>query len=115
MWKIYFALWVEGMARRQGTSIELARNYLAHADGDTWQDDLARYFSGRIDGAELERRAQNNGQKVEADFYAGLKLFGDGKRDLADPLLRKVIDSKLMGFFEYPMARVLLAEKPAGR
>jgi tetratricopeptide (TPR) repeat protein len=115
MWKIYFALWVEGMARRQGRSIELARNYLSHADGDTWQDDLARYFSGRIDGAELERRAQNNGQKVEADFYAGLRLLGDGKRGQADPLLRKVIDSKLMGFFEYPMARVLLAEKPAGR
>jgi tetratricopeptide (TPR) repeat protein len=113
MWKIYFALWVEGMARRQGSSVELARNYLAHADGDTWQDDLARYFSGRIDAAELRRRAQSNGQRVEADFYDGLKLLGDGKRDQAEPLLRKVIDSKLMGFFEYPMARVLLAEKPA--
>ena len=115
MWKIYFALWVEGMARRQGKSVELARNYLAHADGDTWQDELARFFSGRIDAPELTRRAQNAGQKVEADFYAGLRLLGDGKRDLANPLFQKVIDSKLMGFFEYPMARVLLAEKPVSR
>jgi tetratricopeptide (TPR) repeat protein len=111
MWKIYFALWVEGMARRQGKSVELARNYLAHADGETWQDDLARFFSGRIDAAELTRRVRNPGQKVEADFYAGLRLLGDGKRDLAKPLLQRVIDSRLMGFFEYPMARALLAEK----
>ncbi|MCK9462682.1 MAG: tetratricopeptide repeat protein [Proteobacteria bacterium] len=115
MWKIYFALWIDGLARRQGRTNELARNYLAHADGDTWQDDLARHLSGRIDAAELRRRAGNNGQRVEADFYAGLRLLGDGKGDLARPLFERVIDSKLMGFFEYPMARVLLAEKSAGR
>jgi tetratricopeptide (TPR) repeat protein len=113
MWKIYFALWVEGLAQRRGTSVELARNYLASADGDTWQDDLARFFSGRIDAAELRRRAQNAGQEVEADFYAGLKLLGDGRRDLAAPLFEKVIASRLMGFFEYPMARELLAERSA--
>ena len=109
MWKIYFALWVEGLARRQGKSDELARNYLAHADGDTWQDELARFASARIDAAELRRRAQNDGQRVEADFYVGLQLLGDGKPELARPLFEKVISSDMMGFFEYPMARTLLA------
>jgi len=115
MWKIYFALWVEGMARRQGKSIELARNYLAHADGDAWQDDLARFWSGRIDADELKRRAKSTGQQVEADFYTALRLLGDGKRDLAVPLLERVVASDLMGFFEYPMARGILAEKPAAK
>jgi tetratricopeptide (TPR) repeat protein len=109
MWKIYFALWVEGLARRQGKSVELARNYLAHADADTWQDELARYASGRIDADELRRRAANEGQRVEADFYVGLKLLGDGRPDDAKPLFEKVIASDLMGFFEYPMARALLS------
>lgn len=108
MWKIYFALWVEGLARREGRSVELARNYLAHADADTWQDDLARFASGRIDAEELGRRAANPGQRVEADFYVGLRLLGEGRAADARPRLEKVIASGLMGFFEYPMARALL-------
>jgi tetratricopeptide (TPR) repeat protein len=109
MWKIYFALWVDGLARRQGKTVELARNYLAHADGDTWQDDLARFASARIGADELRKRAQNDGQRVEADFYVGLSLLGEGKPELARPLFEKVIASDMMGFFEYPMARALLA------
>ena len=92
--------------------MELAKNYLAHADADTWQDDLARYASGRIDAAELQRRAANEGQRVEADFYAGLKLLGDGRPADAKPLLEKVIASDLMGFFEYAMAQELVKTLP---
>ena len=109
MWKIYFSLWMEGFSRRKsGKSFDLARGYLEQSDGKSWQDDLARFFSGRITADKLRGRAANVGQNVETDFYVSVKLLSDGKKSDATPLLRKVLDSDLMGFFEYPMARALL-------
>ncbi len=111
MWKIYFSLWMEGFSRRKsGKSFDLARGYLEQSDGKSWQDDLARFFSGRITADKLRGRAANVGQNVETDFYVSVKLLSDGKKSAATPLLHKVLESDLMGFFEYPMARALLAK-----
>ncbi len=111
MWKIYYALWVDGLSRRMGKGpFELASGYLAQSGGDTWQDDLARHYSGRLDDVKLRKKITNKGQEVEADFYTALKLLGDGKRADALPLLKKVVESDLMGFFEYKMAREMLVE-----
>ena len=109
MWKIYFSLWMEGFSRRKsGKSFDLARGYLEQSDGKSWQDELARFFSGRITADKLRGRAANVGQNVETDFYVSVMLLSNGKKSDATPLLRKVLDSDLMGFFEYPMARALL-------
>lgn len=111
MWKIYYGLWVDGLSRRMGKGPHgLAHAYLEQSDGDTWQDDLARYYTGRITLKELRGKARNKGQEVEVDFYSGLRLLGEGKTGEARPLLEKVVASDLMGFFEYRMARALLGQ-----
>jgi len=109
MWKIYYSLWVEGLAqRRDEKSIDLARGYLEQSAGKSWQDELARYFSGRITYEALKKKAANIGQEVEADYYSALKLLADGDKAEAERRLEKVLESDLMGFFEYRMAWELL-------
>jgi tetratricopeptide (TPR) repeat protein len=110
MWKIYYSLWVEGLAlRKEGRSFAIARGYLEQSDGASWQDELARFFTGRIDAAQLRERASNTGQRVEVDYYVAVELLGVGRKEEARALLDRVIASDLMGFFEYRMARALLA------
>jgi tetratricopeptide (TPR) repeat protein len=110
MWKIYYSLWVEGLAlRKSGESFDLARGYLEQSEGESWQDQLARQFTGRISAEELRAAAANKGELAEADFYVALRSLaegGDEKR--ARSLLKSVLESDLMGFFEYKMARGLL-------
>jgi tetratricopeptide (TPR) repeat protein len=109
MWKIYYSLWVEGLARRGGdASVDLARGYLEQSDGETWQDNLARFFSGRITFEQLKERATNEGQLVETDYYSALRHLAKGDKKKARKLLDEVIASDLMGFFEYRMAWELL-------
>jgi tetratricopeptide (TPR) repeat protein len=109
MWKIYYSLWIEGLARmREGRSFAIARGYLEQSDGPGWQDELARFFTGRITAEQLRERTRNHGQRVEVDYYVAVELLAAGRKDEARALLERVIASDLMGFFEYRMARALL-------
>jgi len=109
MWKIYYSLWIEALAERQGKGkVDLARGYLEQSDGASWQDQLARYFSGRITYEQLREKAANVGQQVEAEYYSALKLLADGDKGEARKRLEKVLESNLMGFFEYRMAWELM-------
>ena len=117
MWKIYYSLWVEGLSLRQGNgSFDLAREYLEFSRVNTWQGKLARFFSGKMTFEDLNKEAVNNGQRVEATYYSALMALGQGKKGDAEALFTKVIDSNLLGFFEYRMARsILLEEFPGDR
>ncbi len=109
-WKIYYSLWVEGLARRkEGRPYAIASGYLEQSDGTSWQDELARFFTGRITAEQLRERAKNTGQNVEVDYYVAVDLLAAGRKDEARALLDRVVASDLMGFFEYRMARELLA------
>jgi tetratricopeptide (TPR) repeat protein len=109
MWKIYYSLWVEGLSKRAGKgSFDLAKGYLENSRGDTWQDKLARFFSGAITIEALRSEAANTGQQVEVDYYGAVAALADGRTAEAHALLNKVIDSNLLGFFEFRMARAIL-------
>ncbi len=112
MWKIYYSLWIEGLSLRMGKgSFEMARNYLMHSDDDTWQGQIARYFSGKITLDELKAAASNVGQQVEADYYGALLALSEGRKKEARAMLERVVASNLLGFFEYRMARSILQNK----
>ncbi|MCU0662593.1 MAG: hypothetical protein MUC50_09740 [Myxococcota bacterium] len=115
MWKIYYSMWVEGLAMRAkpGGRSELARAYLEQSDGKTWQDNLAAFFVGKLSVDELLAKAVNRGQKVEVEYYSALLDLAGGKREDARVKLQRVLDSDLMGFFEYRMARSILVDQPA--
>ncbi len=112
MWKIYYSLWVEGLSRRTGKgSIELAKGYLESSNGDTWQDDLAKYFCGKITLEQLREKAQNTGQHVEVNYYGAIIAMAEGNNNSAKVMLDKVIHSNLLGFFEYKMALALVKDE----
>lgn len=109
MWKIYYSLWVEGLSQRTGKgSVALAKGYLESSSGDSWQDQLAKFFVKKISMDELQKSARNPGQKVETDYYAAISALSEGKREEAKKMLDRVIASDLLGFFEYRMARAIL-------
>jgi pentatricopeptide repeat protein len=109
MWKIYYSLWVEGLSRRTGKgSVNLAKGYLESSEGETWQDHLAQFFCGKISLDDLRKAAKNTGQHVEVEYYGAILAMSDGRNGDAKAMLAKVIDSNLLGFFEYRMAREIL-------
>jgi hypothetical protein len=69
---------------------------------------LAKHARGEIDFAALSGAAQDRGQKAEAYFYEALKRWDAGDATSAKSLLHKVIETGMMGFFEYDMAQSYL-------
>lgn len=117
--KVYMSLWVTAEARRQGRPVDpIARDYLARRNGRLWCDDLARYAGGRIDEKKLESRATTRARRTELLYYSAVL----GKGPARDParaarLLHGVIESGMVMFFEYDMAKRwlrLASAKPAG-
>jgi lipoprotein NlpI len=96
---------------QSGKSFDLAEVYLEQSNGNTWQDQIARFFTGKIDEQTLRKRAHTKGQKVEADYYIALMYIINDNFKEAVSLFKKVIDSELMGFFEYIMAKALLVTR----
>jgi tetratricopeptide (TPR) repeat protein len=112
MWKIYYSLWIEGLSRRTGKgSVDLAKGYLESSNGESWQDHLAKFFCGKITLGDLKKAAKNTGQRVEVSYYGAIVAMADGNTAEARKMLGEVIDSKLLGFFEYRMAREILRDE----
>jgi tetratricopeptide (TPR) repeat protein len=115
MWKIYYSLWIEGLSRRIGEgSFPMAQGYLEHSRGDTWQDKLALFYAGKITNEALLAGITSRGQRVEYEFYSALLTLSEGKRMEAKAKLEEVIQSNLLGFFEYRMARAILQDEFRG-
>ncbi len=113
IWKIYYSLWIEGLSlRTENSSFDLAQGYLKHSNGDTWQDNLAQYYSGNMPVETLREKAANVGQRVEVDYYAAVVAMAEGNIEQARTMLKRVIASKLLGYYEYRMANELLRRDP---
>ncbi len=103
--KLYFCLWLHELALRQNRPQDPAvLAYLQGFDGDSWQSKLARHAQGKLSYEDLLRGATDSGEQAEAYFYEALRRW---KRDPNDAklLLRKVLDTHRMAFFEYDMAQ----------
>ncbi|MEM7158253.1 MAG: hypothetical protein AAF799_35765 [Myxococcota bacterium] len=114
--KLYFSLWLNDLALRQGrTPDTVAAAFLHDYEGKGWGSMLARHARGEVDYPALLDGAGDAGQRAEAFFYEGLRRWRAGDPEGAKDLLQKVLDSGLMGFFEYDMAQTYLGwgELPA--
>ena len=113
--KVYMSLWVLAEARRRGLDPDpLAVEYLQGRDGVLWHDEMARLATGRVAVGDLERRAATRGRKAELAYYtAVLGLGADGERPPAEirALLEHVVETDMVLFFEYEMARHWLAKQ----
>lgn len=107
--KLYFSLWIAELARRQGHPVEPeAEAFVAAFQGEGWSKLLAGHARGEVTFDALLGAAHDRGQKAEALFYEALRKWDAGDPNAARVLLRKVIDTGMMGFFEYDMAQAYL-------
>ena len=103
--KVYMSLWMLAEAKRAGREVDpFVRDYLTSRDGRLWQDQLARYASGRAAIDELEKRASTRGRRAELLYYEAI-LGAARKPARIKRLLQGVIATDMVMFFEYEMAK----------
>jgi tetratricopeptide (TPR) repeat protein len=107
--KLYFVLWMKDLAARQNqpTDPEIDA-FLRDYDGSGWDLQLARHARGETTFEDLLARAGDRGERAEAYFYEGLRLYRTGSPAKGKRLLERVLDTQMMGFFEYDMAQTYL-------
>jgi tetratricopeptide (TPR) repeat protein len=123
--KVYASLWIVDLTRRSGSAPDVgAMTYLrALADRKVtlrapraapWYAELARYAVGQIDYATLLGKADTTGKRAEAYFYEAMRRLSNGQRDEAHALWSKVVETRMLSFFEFEMAsRYLRTGAPA--
>jgi len=112
-WKVYFALWLATIAARAGVEPgePVADVLESYSDDAGWFGRLARFGTGSLPFAELLSEASNIGQRAEAHFYEGTRLLATGDSDGAQQQFRRVLESDMVNFYEFIMARELLTDR----
>lgn len=112
--KVYCSLWVNDLLVRAGQVPDpLAMAFLQSVPSGKWPADLARWAVGQLSESELLQRADTPGRLAEANFYLAMAHLRAADRPGAEALWRKVVDSNMMGFFEYEMASSFLKRHAA--
>ncbi|RLB43911.1 MAG: hypothetical protein DRH30_02430 [Deltaproteobacteria bacterium] len=112
-WKVYFTLWIQLITARAGQPPAQEHTDLLHrlgglGGGSNWWGKLASFGAGDLDYAGLISVASSLGEETEALYYEGTRLFIAGDRQAASDQFQRVLDTKMVSFFEYEMARKLL-------
>ena len=112
-WKVYFTLWIQLIAARAGEPPAEEHTDLFRRLGDSsnWWGKLASFGAGELDYAGLMSVASSLGEETEALYYEGSRLFIAGDRQAARDQFQRVLDTKMVSFFEYEMARKLLLDQ----
>jgi tetratricopeptide (TPR) repeat protein len=112
-WKVYFTLWIQLIAARAGEPPAAEHTELLRRLGDSsnWWGKLASFGAGDLDYAGLMSVASSLGEETEALYYEGSRLFIAGDRQAARDKFQRVLETKMVSFFEYEMARKLLLEE----
>jgi len=123
--KVYASLWILDLTRRSASAPDAgAAAYLRAIAGRkillrppraaAWYTQLARYATGQLDYSALLAQADTSGKRAEAYFYEAMRRLSNGKSDEAHALWSKVMETKMMSFFEFEMAlRYLRTGAPA--
>jgi tetratricopeptide (TPR) repeat protein len=109
-WRAYFSLWVKAVYGRAElpAPADIDRLLGRLSRSDAWWGHLSRFGAGQIDYPALTKLAKTRGERTEADFYEGVRRIGAGDIPGARTLLQKVIDSMMVGFYEFQMAQELM-------
>ncbi len=114
-WKVYFTLWIQLIAARADLPPNPEHGDLLRRLGQSsnWWGKLASFGAGDLDYEALLSVASSLGEETEALYYEGSRLFISGDRDAAKAQFQRVLDTKMVSFYEYEMARRLLM-RPEG-
>ena len=116
-WKVYFSLWVRAISARAGVAAPDENTALLRrlSKSTSWWGRLARFGSGELDYPGLLEFASGLGEEAEAHFYEGTRLLEARQSSTANSLFQKVLDTRMVNFYEYEMARSLIRRtKKAG-
>jgi hypothetical protein len=73
-----------------------------------WWGKLASFGAGDLDYETLQSVASNLGEETEALYYQATRLYNEGDRDAAVAQLERVLETNMVSFYEFEMARKLL-------
>ena len=112
-WKVYFTLWMQFIAARaELPPVQEHTDLLRRlARSSNWWGKLASFGAGDLDYAGLLSVASSLGEETEAIYYEGTRLFVAGDLEGAFRQFERVLDTKMVSFYEYEMARKLLLEQ----
>ncbi|MRG96751.1 hypothetical protein [Polyangium spumosum] len=108
--RIYGGLWLYLLERelRAAPDDTTLRALSTNGDRDAWVVKLAQWALGRMTDDGLRASAQNEAQRVEAEFYTAMSRRASGDPAAKDRL-RKVAESPVLDLVEVQLARDLLA------
>ncbi|MGB5703120.1 MAG: tetratricopeptide repeat protein [Polyangiales bacterium] len=109
-WKVYFTLWIQLIAARADQPPMQEHSDLLRRLGQNsnWWGKLASFGAGDLDYQDLVSVATSLGEETEALYYEATRLFIAGDRKSANDQFQRVLDTKMVSFYEYEMARRLL-------
>ncbi len=112
-WKVYFTLWIQFIAARADQEPLQEHSDLLRRLGKSsnWWGKLASFGAGDLDYEALMTVASSLGEETEALYYEATRLYIVGERDAAETQFRRVLDTNMVSFYEYEMARKLLIEE----
>lgn len=111
--KSYCSFWVVGLARRAGlTPDPQAMRYIRTLKGSKWYTRLAGLLLGKTGYEKLLPHARSAGNRAELYYYEADRLLAAGKLEQAQALWRKVLETRMLGFYEYEMSRHNLTTGP---
>lgn len=116
-WKVYFTLWIQLIAARAGEPPSDEHTALLQRLGasSSWWGKLASFGAGDIDYDALLSVASSLGEETEALYYEASRRFIAGDVEAAYEQLGRVLDTKMVSFYEYEMARRLLLGRESNR
>ncbi len=106
---LYLGLWVHFVEKRASESPDgTAASLLAPLEGrGGFHGALAAFASGKIDGAELTRRARTPAERTEAAFYRAVALLV-ARDPSALPALKEIAAAPTIDLVETELARALV-------
>ncbi|MEM9728193.1 MAG: tetratricopeptide repeat protein, partial [Myxococcota bacterium] len=109
-WKVYFTLWLQFIAARADEPPSPEHTDLLRRLGKptNWWGKLARFGAQDMSYDDLLTVASSLGEETEALFYEGTRLYVDGDRAKANAQFQRVLDTNMVSFYEFEMARKLL-------
>ena len=112
-WKVYFTLWMQFIAARaEQAPIQEHTDLLRRlSQSSNWWGKLAAFGAGDLDYEDLISVASSLGEETEALYYEATRLYIQGEREAATTQLERVLETKMVSFYEYEMARRLLLER----
>ncbi len=112
-WKVYFTLWIQFIAARADRAPLQEHSDLLRRLGksSSWWGKLASFGAGELDYDTLLRVASSLGEETEALYYEATRLYVSGDRTAAEAQFRRVLETNMVSFYEFEMARRLLMDQ----